>query len=213
MLLFPRIQEHYTWGWLYEEKQPWRILSKDSELGIFQVTNRMAKEDIAEGQNLIDVDSSKGEVYVHRDATVSTNVRFEGPVYVEAGAEIRHGAYLRPGSYISANCVVGHCTEIKNSLMLPFSKAPHFNYVGDSILGSGVNLGAGAKISNVRFDKKNILVNDGGGTRIDSQLKKFGAIIGDRSEIGCNVVTNPGSIVPPQSLIPPNSVVTGFWNF
>ena len=213
MPLFSDIEGHDTWGWLSEEEQPWRILSTTFELGIFQVASRMARDEESPCQTLNDADLSKGGVFVHQEAKVHTNVRFEGPVYVEEGAEIRHGAYIRPGTYISKGCVIGHCTEIKNSLMLPFSKAPHFNYVGDSILGNGTNIGAGVKLSNVRFDRRNILVQIENNQRIDSQLKKFGAMVGDRSEIGCNVVTNPGSIIPPQSAIPPNTVVSGYWNF
>ena len=98
-----------------------------------------------------------------------------------------------------------------NSILLPGSKAPHFNYVGDSILGIGVNLGAGAKLSNVRNDRRNILVSLGDGSKIDTRLVKLGALVGDGSQLGCNVVTNPGSIIAPGSMIPPNETITG-WN-
>ena len=212
MGMFSLSKSHKNWGWLCDEKEPWKILSRDSELNLFSIVSRLAGEEAFPGLELADKDTTMGPVFVHKDVKVGTNVRFEGPVYVESGSEIRHGAYLRPGSYVSNNCVVGHCTEIKNSLMLPYSKAPHFNYVGDSILGHSVNLGAGAKISNVRLDRRSIPIQFSDGNRADSGLRKLGALIGDKSEIGCNVVTNPGSVIPPSSAIPPNTVVTGHWN-
>ena len=211
MRLFGRTPSGGNWSWLRDEDKPWLILRPDSERGIFMTIIRLVGE---EGQQLAmagDVDESRGPVFIHEGANVGTNVRFEGPVYVEDGAEIRHGAYLRPGTYVSSGCVVGHCSEIKNTLMLPSSKAPHFNYVGDSILGYKSNLGAGAKLSNVRFDRGNIPIQTPVGERIDSGMKKFGALVGDLVEIGCNVVTNPGSIITPESAVPPNTVVTGFW--
>ena len=107
--------------------------------------------------------------------------------------------------------MVGHCTEIKNSILLPNSNAPHFNYVGDSIIGTGVNLGAGVKISNVRNDRNNIFVVLKDGTRINTDLRKMGALIGEMSQLGCNVVTNPGTIISANSMIGPNKTVTGWF--
>jgi len=96
--------------------------------------------------------------------------------------------------------------------MMPGSKAPHFNYVGDSIIGVNVNLGAGAKISNVRLDRRTVPIQIPNIPKIDSGLRKLGAMIGDSTEIGCNVVTNPGAVIPPLSAVPPNTVVTGYWD-
>lgn len=211
MRLFGRTPSGGNWSWLHEEENPWHILDPDSEHGVFKTIIRLVEKEGSQGAMADDVDVSRGPVFIHEGAVVATNVRFEGPVYVEEGAEIRHGAYLRPGTYVSSGCVVGHCSEIKNTLMLPFSKAPHFNYVGDSILGYKSNLGAGAKLSNVRFDRGNIHIQTPDDVRIDSGMKKFGSLVGDLVEIGCNVVTNPGSIISPESAVPPNTVVTGFW--
>ena len=107
--------------------------------------------------------------------------------------------------------MIGHCTEVKHSLLLPDAKAPHFNYVGDSILGTGVNLGAGCKLSNLRNDGRNILIRDGetGDLLVDSGLKKFGAVLGEGVQLGCNVVTNPGTIMETNSGAWPNVTVSG----
>ncbi|RZD47550.1 MAG: glucose-1-phosphate thymidylyltransferase, partial [Methanobacteriota archaeon] len=107
--------------------------------------------------------------------------------------------------------LVGHSSEIKNSVLLPGSKAPHFNYVGDSILGFGVNLGAGVKLSNVRNDGRDVIVIMEDGERIKTGLRKLGALIGDHSQLGCNVVTNPGAILATSSMVSPNETVTGWY--
>ena len=143
-------------------------------------------------------------------AIISDYVRIEGPCYIGKGAEIRHSAYLRKGSWICDGAVVGHSTEIKNSILLPNAKAPHFNYVGDSILGFNVNIGAGVKLSNVRNDKRNILISTADCDKIDTKLRKFGALIGDGCEIGCNVVSNPGTILEPNTMISPNKTLKGW---
>lgn len=206
------IAGHKKWGWLSKNDCPWDILAPKTNSGLFNIVTDLVKKEAEASQILPDVDVSRGPVYIHEGAKVGTNVRIEGPVFVEDGAEIRHGAYLRPGTYICNDCVVGHSSEVKNTLMMPGSKAPHFNYVGDSILGVNVNLGAGAKISNVRLDRQTVPVQLPNMSKIDSGLRKLGAMIGDSVEIGCNVVTNPGAIIPPSSAVPPNTVVTGYWH-
>lgn len=145
------------------------------------------------------------------DAIVHPSAVIEGPVFINCGAIVRSHAYIRGPAYIGANCVVGHSTEIKNSILLPGAKAPHFNYIGDSILCENVNLGAGTKIANVRLDKKNVGVlvpqkEDDGFTWVpdsdhylysltDTGRKKFGAILADDSQTGCNAVLSPGTIL------------------
>ena len=154
------------------------------------------------------IDESGGRVIVEASARIEVGAHFIGPCYVGPKAEIRHGAYVRPYSWICAEAVVGHASETKHAVLLPGAKAPHFNYVGDSILGNGVNLGAGTKISNLR--------NDGGevqlrieGERIGSRLRKFGALLGEGCQLGCNSVTNPGVILGCNSVVWPNATVTG----
>ena len=154
------------------------------------------------------VDEEKGKVIVEATALIEVGAHLIGPCYIGPKAEIRHGSYVRGFSWICSEAVVGHASEIKHSVLLPGAKAPHFNYVGDSILGKGVNLGAGTKISNLR--------NDGGevqlrihGERVGSELRKFGAILGEGCQLGCNSVTNPGVILGCNSVVWPNATVTG----
>ena len=154
------------------------------------------------------LDESQGKVIVEASARIEVGAHLIGPCYVGPKAEIRHAAYVRPFSWICAEAVVGHASETKHAVLLPGAKAPHFNYVGDSILGKGVNLGAGTKISNLR--------NDGGevqlrieGERVSSGLRKFGAILGEGCQLGCNSVTNPGVILGCNSVVWPNITVTG----
>lgn len=206
------IAGHKNWGWLSEESAPWKVLDSDGTFGLIPTVANIVNSETALSQSLEDVDTSLGPIFIHLGAKISSNVRIEGPVYVEDGVEIRHSAYLRPGTYVCSGCVVGHSSEVKNTIMMPGSKVPHFNYVGDSILGTGVNLGAGTKISNVRLDRGAVPIGLPDGGRIDSGLKKVGAMVGDQSEIGCNVVTNPGAVIAPRSAIPPNRVVTGYWS-
>jgi len=145
---------------------------------------------------------------IHSSAKVGKGVVIEGPTYIGPNVVIKPGAYIRPYSWICDGSVVGHCSEVKHSILLPNSKAPHFNYVGDSILGGGVNLGAGTKISNLRNDGGEVHLRIGD-ERIGSGLRKFGAILGEECQLGCNSVTNPGVILGCRSHVMPNATVTG----
>lgn len=197
--LFPGVSELDEKGiptWKNPD-EPWSILL-NNEMGILGQINRLA-------------DSDDG-VIIHPSATIGECVRIEGPCYIGANAEIRHSAFLRKGSWIGEGAIVGHSSEIKNSVLLPKSKAPHFNYVGDSILGIGVNLGAGVKLANVRNDRGEVSVRMSDGVRINTGLRKLGALIGDYSQLGCNVVTNPGAIIAPSSMVSPNETVAGWFD-
>ena len=178
-----------------DPESPWDILS-DSGSGLISQISEFS--------------DSKDGVFIHPSAVIGEFVRIEGPCYIGANAEIRHAAYLRKGCWICDGAVVGHATEVKNSILLPNSKAPHFNYVGDSIIGFGANLGAGVKLSNVRNDRKEVFVTLADGSRFGSGLGKLGALIGDGSQLGCNVVTNPGAIITPGTMISPNDTVSGW---
>ena len=129
-----------------------------------------------------------------------------GPSIIGKNCQIRPNAYVRPYSIIGDECVIGHASEIKHSILFNQCQAPHFNYVGDSILGCRAHLGAGVKISNLKLTAGNVMVDqlDESGQPIDSGLRKFGAIVGDGCEVGCNAVLNPGSILEPASIIYPN---------
>lgn len=147
-------------------------------------------------------------IFIGKGTKVEAGAYIQGPCIIGDNCQIRHGAYIR-GSVITGNdCVIGHATEVKNSIFLNEAKAGHLSYVGDSILGSRVNLGAGTKCANVRFDKKNVTVNLNG-QKIDTGLRKFGAIFADDSQTGCNSVTNPGTIMGKNSRLGPCATVKG----
>lgn len=132
-----------------------------------------------------------------------------GPIYIGEGAEIRPHAYVRGPAYIGPGAVVGHASEVKNAALLSGAKAPHFNYVGDSILGAEVNLGAGVKLANYRLDGREIKVIWDSWKRTKTGLTKLGALIGDGAMLGCNTVTNPGTIILPGTAVLPNTTVGG----
>lgn len=153
----------------------------------------------------------KGEVHIEEGALVEENTYIQGPCFIGAGAEVRFGAYIRGDVYVGSGAVVGHDTEVKHSLLLPGAKAAHFAYVGDSILGREVNLGAGTKFANVRVDmgKDNLILRISG-ENYDSGIRKFGAILGNNASVGCNTVTNPGTLMGRDSLAYPLSNLSGY---
>ncbi|TDO26141.1 bifunctional UDP-N-acetylglucosamine pyrophosphorylase/glucosamine-1-phosphate N-acetyltransferase [Kribbella sp. VKM Ac-2527] len=154
-----------------------------------------------------------GPIYIGEGASIEAGACLTGPTYVGPGATIRHGAYARTPCVLLEGSLLGHASEAKNSLLLASAKAAHFAYVGDSILGRDVNLGAGTKLSNVKISAphENIIL-DFGGERIDTGLRKFGAILGDGIQIGCNAVLSPGTLVGPRSRIYPGVVLRkGFY--
>lgn len=193
------------------EDTPWDLISKNNDNNLISQINEMNNNlEILDIKNYLDVrfDQSCGKIYIHPSAKIGQFVRIEGPCFIGKNCEIRHGAYIRGGSWISEEAIVGHSSEIKNSLFLPGAKAPHFNYVGDSILGCNVNIGAGVKLSNVRVDRRNIIIKKIDGSKVDSEMNKLGAIIGDGVQIGCNAVTNPGTIIMAHTKINPNKNVS-----
>lgn len=153
-------------------------------------------------------DESKGPVMIEEGAVIEPSTHFVGPCFVGKGATIRHGAYIRENAWVCSSALVGHASEVKHSILLPGAKAPHFNYVGDSILGKSVNLGAGVKLSNLRNDGAEVFLRIGDDRR-SSGLRKFGAILGEGCQLGCNAVTNPGTILGRNSIVWPNVTVTG----
>jgi NDP-sugar pyrophosphorylase family protein len=142
-------------------------------------------------------------VFIGEGTVVEDGVMIKGPAIIGRNCEIGHNAYLREQVIVGDNCVVGNSSELKNALLLNQAKVPHFNYVGDSILGFKAHLGAGVKISNLKIVPGNVLVEHEGKS-FDTGLRKFGALLGDHTEIGCNTVLNPGSIVGRGSVIYPN---------
>jgi NDP-sugar pyrophosphorylase family protein len=143
------------------------------------------------------------KVSIGEGTVLEDGVMIKGPAIIGRNCQIRHNAYIRENVIIGENCVVGNSTEIKNSLLFNHAAAPHFNYLGDSILGHKAHLGAGVKISNFKLFKGNISV-ELDGKPFDTGLRKFGALLGDGAEVGCNAVLNPGSIVGRGAVIYPN---------
>jgi len=160
-------------------------------------------------------------VYIGEGTRLEAGAIIKGPSVIGSHCDIRQGAYIRENTIVGDSCVVGHATEIKNSIIMDNTNAGHFNYVGDSILGSHVNLGAGAKLANLKFRTKQEIDNDEmseivvkiDGETVNTRLKKFGAIIGDYTEIGCNAVTSPGALIGADCWVFPNTTVPkGFYN-
>ena len=149
------------------------------------------------------------KIYIGEGTVVEAGAYICGPCWIGNNCRIRHGAYIRGGSIIDSDAVVGHATEVKNSIFLNGAKAAHFAYVGDSILGAGVNLGAGVKCANVRLDQQVVYIKLSG-KKINTGQKKLGSIIGDFSQIGCNSVLNPGTCVERKFICHPLSNIGGY---
>ena len=147
------------------------------------------------------------EVWVHRSAKIAVTASVTGPAIIGPGAEIRHCAYIRGSALVGENCVVGNSVELKNVILFDKVQVPHFNYVGDSILGYCAHMGAGAVTSNVKSDKSLVVIH--GSQDIPTGIKKVGAFLGDRVEVGCNSVLNPGTVIGRNSNVYPTSSVRG----
>ena len=143
------------------------------------------------------------QVFIGAGTIVEPGAMIIGPAIIGAGGRIRHGAYIRENVIVGDGCVVGNSVELKHCVLFNQCQVPHFNYVGDSILGHKAHMGAGSILSNVKLDNQNVWVNFEG-TPIDTGLRKFGGLIGDKAEIGCNSVLNPGSILGRDSIVYPN---------
>ncbi len=148
------------------------------------------------------------QVFIDEAVTIEPGVVIKGPAWIGSHTVIRSGAYLRENVIVGDGCTLGNSCEFKNCILFDDCEAPHFNYVGDSILGLGAHLGGGVVLSNVRLDRQEVSVQHADGVTATG-LRKFGAIIGDRAEIGCNSVINPGSLIGRRSLIYPLSTFTG----
>ena len=178
---------------------PWEIIPKISDFifALIKTLDENEYENVAQG------------VYISKSAKVDKSAKIQGSCIICKDAELRQGAYLRGNCIIGENCVIGNSSEIKNSILFNRAQVPHFNYVGDSILGYGAHLGAGAKVSNLKSDKTNVAIRVNN-EKIDTGLKKLGAMLGDGVEIGCNAVLNPGTIIGKNTTIYPLSSVRGY---
>ncbi len=151
----------------------------------------------------------KGEnIWIAKSAKLSPTASITGPCIIGENTEVRHCAFIRGNALIGNDCVVGNSTELKNVVLIGKVQVPHYNYVGDSVLGYGSHMGAGAITSNVKSDKSLVVIKNGD-EKLETGLKKFGAILGDGVEVGCGSVLNPGTVIGKNSNIYPLSSVRG----
>lgn len=184
---------------LEECEYPWEALPKIGDL-IKELGATLSSDEY---------DKNGEDVWISKTAKIFPNTYIHGPVIIGHNTEVRPGAFIRGNALVGDNCVVGNSTELKNVIIFNNVQVPHYNYVGDSVLGFKSHMGAGAVTSNVKQDKTpiGVLVDNG---KIDTGLKKFGAMLGDNVEIGCNCVLNPGTVIGKGSRVYPLSMVRGF---
>jgi NDP-sugar pyrophosphorylase family protein len=151
----------------------------------------------------------EGQVYLHPTVSLPPYAVIIGPAWIGPGTQIRPGAFIRGPVITGADCVLGNACEYKNCLLLDDVATPHYNYVGDSILGNGAHLGAGVICSNLRLDGQNVVVR-GPEAAHETGLRKLGAIVGDGAEVGCNAVLNPGAVLGRRSLVVPTLAFSGY---
>ena len=182
---------------LQSEEYPWEVLPKIKDY-ILEIGPNLNKEIFEQiGEN----------IWVAKSAKIAPTASITGPAIIDENAEIRHCAFIRGKAIIGKNVVVGNSTEIKNSILFNNVQVPHYNYVGDSILGYKAHMGAGSITSNVKSDKTNVVIKSE--KRIETNLRKVGAFLGDVVEVGCNSVLNPGTVVGKNTNIYPLSCVRG----
>ena len=177
---------------------PWQALEGISDL-ILTLGAALPEEDY---------DHPLPGVWVHKSAQVAPTAYLGAPCIIGPETEVRHGAFVRGSALVGASCVVGNSVELKNVILFDGVQTPHYNYVGDSILGYKSHMGAGSITSNVKSDKTLVAVRDGE-RRIETGRKKFGAVLGDYVEIGCNSVLNPGTVIGRDTHVYPVSSVRG----
>lgn len=185
-------------GYLAKFEYPWQALAGLKE-EILRIGNALDKNEYAE--------VSAG-VWVHKSAKIAPTAYLGAPCIVGESSEVRHCAFIRGAALVGKNCVVGNSAELKNAVLFDGAQVPHFNYVGDSVLGYKSHLGAGAVTSNVKSDKTPVAMKRGEET-MQTGLKKAGAFVGDFAEIGCNAVLNPGTIIGRNATVYPLSRVRG----
>lgn len=176
----------------------------------FEVLPQIGEFIIALGKTLDKAVFSEVEknVWIAKDAKVAKTAYLGGPIIIDSSAEVRHCAFIRGNAIVGKGAVVGNSTELKNVLLFDKVQVPHYNYVGDSVLGYKAHMGAGSITSNVKSDKSLVKIK-GDGWVIDTCMKKVGAILGDEVEIGCGSVLNPGTVIGPGSQVYPLSSVRG----
>ena len=178
---------------------PWEVLAKIGDF-IIELGKTLPEDEYElHGDN----------IWIAKSAKIADNVSITGPCIIGKGTEVRPGAFIRGKAIVGENCVVGNSTELKNVILFNNVQVPHYNYVGDSILGYKSHMGAGSITSNVKSDKTNVTIKYEGDI-IETGLKKMGAILGNYVEVGCNSVLNPGTIIGSNTNIYPLSMVRGY---
>ena len=188
------LAKEYLCGFEY----PWEALKgiKDMIIALGKTLNKDEYDEVSEN------------VWIHKTAKVFPSAYIAAPCIIGANTEVRHCAFIRGSALVGEDCVVGNSCELKNVILFDHVQTPHYNYVGDSILGYFSHMGAGSITSNVKSDKKLVVVHNGT-ELIETGIKKFGAMLGDYVEVGCNAVCNPGTVIGRHSSVYPTSCVRG----
>lgn len=180
-------------------KLPWEVLPHISEF-ILKLGPSLDKN----------IFEQRGDnIWIARSAKIAPTAYLNGPLIIDENAEIRHCAFIRGSAVIGKGAVIGNSTEVKNAVIFDKAQVPHYNYIGDSVLGHMAHMGAGAVTSNLKSDKSLITVSVGV-EKLQTGLKKFGAVLGDRADVGCNSVLCPGTVIGTGSRVYPLSMVRGF---
>lgn len=203
--LFAEIPEPFRADW--DPRAPWALLGDALDAVLAALPSEALETAPPADAHLIG-----DRIVIGKGTRIGPGAVIQGPVWIGEDVEIRPGAFLRGGCWIGDGAIVGASTEVKRGVLFPGARAPHLNYVGDSILGAGVNLGAGTVLSNFRHDGKQILIPvpegpDHPGRRLDTQRRKLGAVLGDGVLTGCNCVLNPGTVVGLGTQIYPGAVL------
>ncbi|MCR4863367.1 MAG: UDP-N-acetylglucosamine pyrophosphorylase [Ruminococcus sp.] len=177
---------------------PWEALKGIKDL-IIELGSKLSPEEY---------DNPAENVWVHKTAKIFPSAYLGAPCIIGPETEVRHCAFIRGSALVGAGCVVGNSVELKNVILFDGVQTPHYNYVGDSILGYKSHMGAGSITSNVKSDKTNVVIKSGS-EKLETGIKKIGAMLGDFVEVGCNSVLNPGTVIGPHSNIYPTSCVRG----
>lgn len=180
---------------------PWEVLPKIKDFVV----------KLGESLDPEKFDNPQENVWIAKSAKVFPSAYIAGPCIIDENAEVRHCAFIRGSAIVGKNAVVGNSVELKNCILFDNVQVPHYNYVGDSVLGYKAHLGAGALTSNVKSDKTNVVVKHAATkTAMETGLRKFGAIVGDNTEVGCNTVLCPGTVLGRECIVYPVSRVRGF---
>lgn len=192
--------EHTIAASLFDGKEyPWEVLA-DIKDYILKIGPALPEDEF---------DNPREGVWIAKDAKVFESAYIGAPCIIDHGAEVRHCAFIRESAIVGKNSVIGNSCELKNVVIFDNCEVPHYNYVGDSVLGFHAHMGAGSVTSNVKSDRQNVVVKSAEGDAVPTGRKKFGAMLGDWAEIGCNAVLNPGSVIGRHSNVYPTTCSRG----